>query len=271
MSFSKLAHWRSYVLGLGLLLSSTVGFAQESTGSIGDEVVSYLNAHVRQRVGGGSAWHMAVEALRVSGAEFIADELGADSPSEGDRVWGTLVTRIGHSDGFSDSSPQSAASPGDVIQFRSAEFDALTLPEIYTAVVAEVNESGRPRSMFCQNYNRDRTVQKMDLDVTALRAGWMRIYRPKPRTDRPDEWKFTVVNHRSGSQAYDVLVGIDVDSSNMVDKDNTYGSFRVHWLRTDGTVPNLLNYGGGSFFMETGKGYEIPIASQDGSFRQLTD
>lgn len=271
MTLSQSARWRMYALGVGLLLSPMTVSAQESPGSLGDQVVSYLTERLTQRVGGGSAWHMAVEALRVSGAEFIAEELGTDSPNEGDRVWGTLVTRIGRSDGLTDSSPQSAASPGDVIQFRSAEFDGMVLPEIYTAVVAEVNEAGRPSSMFCQNYNRVRTVQKMDLDVTALTSGWMRIYRPKPRTDRPDEWKFTVMNHRSAAQIYDVLVGVDVDSSNTVDKDNTYGSFRVHWLRTDGTVPNLLNHDGGSFFMETGKGYEIPATTDGNGFRQLAD
>ncbi|HET6425861.1 MAG TPA: hypothetical protein VFG20_19375 [Planctomycetaceae bacterium] len=271
MIITRIGGWRSYRLCLYLLLSPITVLAQESSGSIGDKAVAYLNAHLDQRVGGGSAWHMATETLRICGGEFIPDELGTDSPWDGDRVWGTLVARIGTAQSGGDSSPQSAALPGDVIQFRSAEFGTVVLPEVFTAVVAEVNEAGRPRSMFAQNYNRVRSVKKVDLDVTALTSGWMRIYRPKARIDRPDEWKFTVVNHRGAAQAYDVLVGIDIDSSNSIDKDNTYGSFRVHWLRTDGTVPNLWHYSGGSFFMETGKGYEIPSATDDSSFRQLAD
>jgi hypothetical protein len=111
----------------------------------------------------------------------------------------------------------------------------------------------------------------VDFDAAALTSGWMRIYRPTVRTDRPVEWKFTVVNNRPSTQEYDVLVGIDIASCNSVSTSNTYGSFRVHWMLSDGTVPNLLHHSGGSYFMETGKGYEIPATGSDRDFRQLDE
>jgi hypothetical protein len=159
MTSTSIVGWRSFGLGVCIALTPIMAAAQESAATIGDAMVGYLNSRVNQRVGGGSAWHMATEALRIGGGEFIPAELGADSPWEGDKVWGTLVTKISYSESWADSAPESAVLPGDVLQLHSAEFGTLALPERFTGVVAEVNENGRPRSVFYQNLNRVRTVQ----------------------------------------------------------------------------------------------------------------
>lgn len=270
MTSTRAVSWR-FGLGIFIALTPMMAAAQESGGSIGDAVVAFLTSRVNQRVGGGSAWHMATEALRVGGGEFIPAELGPDSPWEGDKVWGTLVTKISNYESWSDSAPENPVKPGDVIQLHSAEFGTVALQERFTGIVAEVNESGRPRSVFYQNLNRVRNVQKVDFDATALTSGWMRIYRPKARIDRPNEWKFTVVNNRTAEQEYDVMVGVDIATCNAISTSNTYGSFQVHWMLSDGTVPNLLLHSGGSYFMETGKGYEIPTSSSEASFVQLDE
>jgi hypothetical protein len=262
---------RVTVWGLCLFACTATVSAQDGGDSIGGKMVAYLTAHLNERVAGGSAWHMASEALRIAGGEFVPGELGQDAPYDGDRVWGTLVKVISNSGTLQDSAPQTAVQPGDVIQFHSATVGTTTYSHHFTAVVAEVNADGQPTSIFSQNRNSVRKVQKSDFDVTALTSGWMRIYRPKARVDRPDEWKFSVVNNNPGPQTYDLMVGIEVETSASLSDANSYGSYRVHWVKTDGTVPNLLRLSVGSYFMETGKGYEIPTSTDENGFRQLDE
>ena len=61
---------------------------------IGSAMVTFLGGKVNARVGGGECAHMATEALRVGGGEFIPKSLGTDYPGSGDYVWGTLGLRI---------------------------------------------------------------------------------------------------------------------------------------------------------------------------------
>src|SRR5438128_12058960 len=82
---------------------------------IGSSMVSFLQTKVGTRLGGGECAHMATEALRVAGGEFIPADLGADSPSTGDYVWGTLVTTISYNKGVIDSNPTNLCQVGDVI------------------------------------------------------------------------------------------------------------------------------------------------------------
>ena len=62
--------------------------------TIGSSMVTFLNGKLSTRVGGGECAHMAIEALRASGGEFYATDLGEDSPATGDYVWG----HAGHDD-----------------------------------------------------------------------------------------------------------------------------------------------------------------------------
>ncbi len=232
-------------------------------------MVSYLNSRLNQRVGGGECWHLATEALRVANAEFIPQELGADAPAAGDLVWGSLVTTITPGGSAAESVGNRSCQPGDLIQFGSAEFGETVLPLHFTAVVAEVNEQGQPKSMFLQNWKGERTVKKVAMDPTALTAGWMRIYRPIARIDRPAEWKFTVVNNDASSQTYDLQVGVESHGLFSPAAVNTSGCYRVHWIVTDGTVPNVVSSDGVSYFLETAEGYEIVRISGEVRVRHL--
>lgn len=237
--------------------------------SIGDNVVSYLTSAAGSRVGGGSSHHMASEALRIAGGEFVPADLGADWPTTGDRVWGTVVTVISCINGtWADSAPGKACQPGDIIQLSWAAIGNTTYPTRFTMVVAAVNQAGRPTSVFQQNVQGNRTIQQSNIDVTDLSSGWMRIYRPIERIDRFNEWKFTVVNNSASKQSFQTLIGIDTDNSFSLTASNTSESYVIYSLTSDGTVPNLLLSNQASFFVQTAKGNVItdetdgPVISQ---------
>jgi hypothetical protein len=239
--------------------------------SIGDNVVTYLNGALNTRVGGGEADHMATEALRISGAEFVASDLGSDYPNVGDKVWGTRVTRINCDNGvWYDSYPDRLCLPGDIIQFGSAVFGNTIYPQHFTAVVASVNAAGRPISIFQQNFSANRVVQQATIDTTSLTAGWMRVFRPITRIDRFNVWKFTAVNNSATDQSYQMMNGIDIDSTVSLTAANTAGSYIVHAVTTIGTVPNFLLSNQTSFFVETPKGNEVYDSPDGTAIRQLS-
>lgn len=226
--------------------------------SIGDQVVSSLTNKLDQRVGGGESDHMASEALRIAGGEFVPGDLGADYPSSGDKVWGTLLTVISSTnDTWSDSNPENRCEPGDIIQFGSAQFDGSTYPQHFTGVIATVNSAGRPNSIFRQNFMGNRTVQQATFDSTELSSGWLRIYRPFARIDRFNEWKFTIVNIDSRPHSYHLMNSVDEIANVTLSETNTAGSYSIHTVATDGTVPNVLLRNGMSYFVEVAKGNEI--------------
>lgn len=251
------AAWRG---GLAIVVCTLLALEAEAQ-TIGSSMVTFLQGRVGTRVGGGECAHMATEALRVSGGEFVASDLGADYPSGGDYVWGTLVTVISRSTKWSDSNPTNKALPGDVIQYRNATFTYSKTSVVkvtqHTSVIAAVNTSGRPTSIYQQNYNKVRTVQTATIDVTKLTAGWIRIYRPIARTDATNQWKVTVVNNASTSQGYTVMVGSSTVSSVSLTAANTATSFRVHKLTTTGTVPCLVLANGQSIYLTNPKGNEL--------------
>jgi len=226
--------------------------------SIGDNMISYLNGTLATRVGGGECDQMATEALRVAGGEFVPSDLGDDFPSTGDKVWGTLVTVISNQNNtWSDSNPGNTCLPGDVIQFGSAVLGTTSYPQQFTCVVAAVDTSGRPTSIYQQNFNNNRVVQQATFDATQLNNGWLRIYRPIERIDRFNEWKFTIVNNDTRQHTYYLMYGEDTITVVTVTAANTAGSFYIHSVDTDGTVPNFLLYNETSYFVQVAKGNEI--------------
>src|SRR4051794_18218795 len=83
--------------------------------TLNSKVVKYLEGKIGTRIGGGECVHVATEALRAAGAEFITTDLGADNPVSGDYVWGTFVKEIAIKGGkWSDSSLSAKVLPGDV-------------------------------------------------------------------------------------------------------------------------------------------------------------
>jgi hypothetical protein len=260
----KLALHAVTVLAI-VCLHATVAKAQ----TIGSAMVSYLQSRVNSRVGGGECDHMAVEALRVGGGEFVASDLGSDAPDTGDLVWGTQVKLISFNGQWSDSNPSSAVQAGDVIQYNTAVFtlaDSSTIqtPTHHTSVVAAVDQNGNPTSVYQQNFNSVRTVQTAAIDVTTLTSGWLRVYRPFPRIDRVNEWKVTLGNRTDSDQNDTVLIGINIDSTDSLTAANTTSSFMVKTISTDGTVPCVILDNAQSIYLQTSKGYRIYYAPSAG-------
>lgn len=249
---------------VALSLTAT-GLAQDPS-TLGAAIVNYLQSKDGQRVGGGNSADLATEALRVAGAEFVADDLGADAPAAGDRVWGTLVTE--YSAGMTAPSTN-VCRPGDILQLGDAQLNGKPCPAKFTAVVAEVETDGRPKKIFCQDFDGNRSVKIESLGVDQLDSGWMRVYRPKARIDRTDEWKITVVNNTTATQGYEVYAGVDVNATVQAAAANSAGSFFVHRVPTDGTVPNVYTANGRSYFLEHGKAYELFTSTNGVAIRQL--
>lgn len=226
--------------------------------SIGASMVTYLTGKVGARVGSGETTDLASEALRVGGAEFYQGDLGDDSPSDGDKIWGTAVTTIQVTDGvWSDSNSAVVCQPGDVMQFGgNAVIGATTYPAHFTAVVKTVNAYGRPGTVFQQNLGNVRTVQTATMHVKRLTAGWIRIYRPITRVDEVGTWKFSVVNNSASSQVYTVMIDTDTVTTVTATAANTKGSYFVHKITNDTIVPCVVN-GDNTIYLETSKGNEI--------------
>lgn len=263
--------WRASLALMFCGAGSLPAEAQTWTG--GGALVTFLNGKLSTRLGGGECAHMATEALRACGGEFVAADLGADSPATGDYVWGTLLTTISYGTAWTDSAPTAACLPGDIIQFGiGTKIGTTTYAVRHTAVVQTVNTAtaSRPTAVFQQNFGGVRTVKTATIAVTTLTAGWIRIYRPKARVDATNVWKFTVVNNATTSQSYTVMVGTTTVSTVSATAANTAGSYRVHKVTTTGTVPCVVN-GANSIYVQNAKGDEIynPTTSTFG-LRQLT-
>lgn len=258
---------KRYLLLTGLfftMMAPLDAFAQ--TSNYGAAMVDYLTARQSQRIGGGDASDMAIEALQVSGAEFYSGDLGADYPSSGDTVWGALVTTIARDDGnVVDSAPSTDVQPGDVMQFcDDVKIGDKDYPEHFTAVVKTVSGDGaaRPSSVFLQNLNDNRTVQVANISTSQLQHGSLRIYRPVTRRDAPNVWKFTVVNNIGSSQAYTIMVGTEAVKVVNSAGANATGSFFVHRIETTGTVPAIVN-GDAYLYVQNATGdefYGSPLA-----------
>jgi hypothetical protein len=152
---------------------------------LNEAVVSYARGQLGKQVGDGSCITLAREALRRSGAKRISL-----ARTDGDYVWGRRVER------YED------ALPGDILQFRDAEFQGkkrlpkrrwISWHSVYphhTAIVSKVGEGGKLVTVLHQNVGapdvdeqEKKRVQEGTLRMDSLRKGWVRIYRPQP----PDE------------------------------------------------------------------------------------
>ncbi len=248
--------------------------AQAEAQTIGSSMVTFLNGNIGVRIGGGECSHMATEGLRVSGGEFYPGDLGADSPSTGDYVWGTLITKItvtSTTSGkittykVSDSAPTVSVLPGDVIQYvGGVKLGTTSFPTRHTSVVYTVNTAtaSRPTAIFQQNFGGVRTVKTASINITTLTAGSLYIYRPKVRIDASNVWKFTVVNNCTTSQTYAINVGTSTIGTLSSTAANTAGSFQVHKVGTTGTVPDVA-IGTAYIYVQNAKGDQFagsPVA-----------
>lgn len=248
-----------------VLLSPRMAPAQSP--SIGQRMVNYLESQKGKAIGGGECAHVASEALRRTGGEFIRSDIGQDNPRRNDYVWGTLVTVIESVNGrLTDSLPANRAQPGDVLQFRDV---VLSVPgggyftyKHHTAVVAAVNAAGRPIQVYQQNLTfngkNTRILRKDDMNFSRLTGGWVRIYRPKPRTDKPGQFKYAVVNRTPGRVNYAIKSGTFELAASTLDVNNTAGSYANGWYTVSGTrILEISLPSGPSIKVENAAGYEV--------------
>ncbi len=250
----------SVVVPAVLMVLASASYSEAQT--LNQKIVTFLNGKVGTRIGGGECAHVATEALRVAGAEFISTDLGADSPSAGDYVWGTLIKTVSVTSGVrTDSAPTALIQPGDIIQYRGTQFvypTYSTTATQHTSIVSLVNAAGAPIEVFQQNFGSVRSVTKAPIDLTKLTLGWVRIYRPKALVVRTGQFKISVVNNVTTTQSATIKVGTSTISTFSSGLANTMSSFSTRWFTTTSTtVPTLVLPNGQSVAIVKGGGYEI--------------
>ncbi|SIN73379.1 hypothetical protein SAMN05444166_0518 [Singulisphaera sp. GP187] len=148
---------------------------------LNQKVAEFAEAQRGKKVGDGSCVTLAVEALRSANAKRFRL-----NRADGDYVWGQRV------DDFKD------ALPGDILQFRDAEFKGkkyltrrrwISWHESYphhTAIVSGASDGGKVLTVLHQNVGPQgadddvkQIVQQGTLRIDSLqKGGWVRIYRP---------------------------------------------------------------------------------------------
>ncbi len=87
------------------------------------KVVEFCKAHVGKKVGGGECSSLAYYALKAAGAKELNDF--DNNPGEGDYVWGKHAYTVTAEQGkaVQEAVGRNRIKPGDVVQFRDAEFE----------------------------------------------------------------------------------------------------------------------------------------------------
>ncbi len=251
------------LLSAVLLLLSSACQAQ----TINQKIATFLEGKRSIRVGGGECAHAASEALRMSGAEFISTDLGADYPAAGDFVWGTLLKVVSYSNGkWTDSNPTAKALPGDILQYNNTRIVIGTstwTATRHTSVAAAVSTAGLPTLIYEQNVNGIRTIQKNSIDLTKLVAGWVRIYRPKARIDQAGQYKFSLVNNMTTSQPVTVKFLTQSLGTVNLGAANTMSSYLMEWVSSSSTTTKftLVLSNGSTITVDNAAGYEVYVAT----------
>lgn len=152
--------------------------------TFGDHVASWCENKLGQQVGNGECWTLAHDALQkgcgkhafVSSGLIHGALLYTVKPGNGDDrpevIFGSIVN--------------DEVRRGDVLQFKSCFFKYPQSTQTYgspdhTAVVVAVEGSDpvlKKLTVLQQNVNGDKTVQKGELDLSKLKGGDVKVYRP---------------------------------------------------------------------------------------------
>lgn len=223
--------------------------------TINQKIVSYLEAHLGQRVGGGECAHLASEALRVAGAKFIR---GADFPAAGDYVWGALVKAINAASGTArDSAPTRACRPGDVLQYHNTTFRNGMWASHHTAIVAAVDSRGWPTAVYEQNFNGVRTVARHSVDFSQMSAGYVRVYRGTPRVAVAGRTEFTITNNTAVARSGVLQVAGWNLGAFTLGAANTWSAYQSRYITaTPGYIPTIT-FGTTTLPIVNGAGYEV--------------
>ncbi len=247
--------FQSGLLGLVLLL----GLSQSSFG-FDARILGFCNSQLGKPVGSGECAHLATEALRYSGAEFLRSGM-ADKPSAGDYVWGTLVKSMSRSANgtVTDTHPAGKCLPGDIIQLRPGTGAKMN----HTAIVASVNAAGYPTAVFQQNFNGKRFVTRDAIDLhndLKSRGGYLSIYRARPPVNT-GRTEFTLVNNaQAGPVSYKIF-----GSTQTLGGKNTASGYTNRW----GTGNVSIVVGNQTYPISPRKGYEFYKSGNEIRLRAL--
>lgn len=248
-----------------------------SSSTIASKMVNFLERNLGKRIGSGECAVVATESLRVAGGQFVRTK--PDFPNAEDYVWGDFVKRVEFKSGKAvDSNVSAKVKPGDIIQYRNATFSNGKRATHHTSVVASVDSNGNPIQVYEQNIGKlsktgstqDRTVRKSSIDLKALNGGWVRIYRPVPKTVSPGRYEFTIVNNTSSSQTLKQYIGSkQMNSTISLDKANTAKSSSTRVITTSGTTRPTIVLAGRSYTITDGVGVEIYSTTSGPRLRTL--
>lgn len=234
----------------------------KAAASFGQSMANYLQQQVnaKKRIGGGECSHLATEALRVAGAEFIRSEPSGTT----DYVWSSnRVARLTNGSQLAGKVFQ----VGDIIQYQNATFSSGGSSKLahHTQVVAAVDSKGRITHVFEQNVNGNRTAQKRAiLDLSKLTGGSVSIYRPVARKTESGRYAFTVVNNASSSKSYSITYG-STKKSYSIGKANASDSHKTHWIKYTGSATPTIKVGSTSLTLRDGGAFEIYTTSSGSS------
>lgn len=233
-------------------VTAAVATSVTTRSDVGNRLVSFLEARLGQRVGGGECTHLVVEALRASGAKFAWMTAATT-----DYAWGTKLTGVtGTASGGRYGMPTARFQPGDVIQFTNARFRNGSWFPHHTAIVASVDANGRVMSVYQQNFNRVRAVTKQPLDLSQLVAGYVKVYRPVARTPAAGAYGFTVVNNTSAPVTVVERAGSSW-TSYVAGSANTAWSYRVRGWSTWGGMRPSITVAGKTIAVDDASAYEV--------------
>jgi hypothetical protein len=156
---------RTATLALGLAFLAGAAYAGES---LNRRVAEFAVDRLGKKVGDGECATLIVEALRAAGAA------GPKAERDGRFTFGKRIER-------------KALTPGDVIHMEKVRFERKSPGggaswsefHLHTAIVQRVH--GTQVTMLHQNYNGNRTVQPLTIDLADLQRGTVECFRPQPR------------------------------------------------------------------------------------------
>ncbi len=253
---------------LSTLHSATIT-AHAAAVSLNSKVVSFAQAHLKQRVGGGECAHLADEALRAAGAQFIA----TDPNHNGDYVWGKLITTITPG---KDSSPNTPCQPGDIIQFQNVKLSSGWNATQHTAIVMAVDSKGRPTKVYEQNvavngkYDRTDRLDPMTINATTVKAGTIHIYRPVARVDSPGKVQFSIVNNTTKSVTVSLYFNGQPSGSLPLGVANTAASYECAWVSGPTSAKWSIGIKGTKIALTNASGYEVFVSNGKTSIRAIS-
>jgi hypothetical protein len=240
---------------------------------LNSQVVNFAISHLHQKVGGGECAHLASEALRAAGADFV----GRD-PGNGDYIWGTLITTITPG---RDSNASAACRPGDIIQFQNVKTSGGWTADHHTAIVAAVDSRGRPTQVYEQNVGvngkgkgagtHDRTdrLDPLVLNSKTIIAGTVHIYRPVRRTDAAYKIQYTVVNDTKSPQTVMVYFNGKPQFTFSLDVINTAGSYTTRSVSSTGPATWTIGINGKKIPLTNASAYEVYTSNGKASIRAI--